>query len=88
MVNKNCFFLQIQEIEINVDEQNEEGGEKKSAKEALLLWCQRNVRGYRNVEIKVYNNKVFNLTRKHLKYYINKFSLGMVGQPQSLYPLN
>ena len=54
MFNENCFFLQIQEIEINVDEQNEEGGEKKSAKEALLLWCQRNVRGYRNVEIKVY----------------------------------
>lgn len=44
--------FQIQEIEINVDEQNEEGGEKRSAKDALLLWCQRNVRGYKNVDIR------------------------------------
>ena len=48
-------FFQIQKIEINVDEQ-EEDGEKRSAKDALLLWCQRNVRGYKNVDIRVSKN--------------------------------
>ena len=49
-----CLFmiLQIQEIEIYVDQQ-EEQGEKKSAKEALMMWCQRNTRGYREVHIRV-----------------------------------
>ena len=45
-------ILQIQEIEIYVDQQ-EEQGEKKSAKEALMMWCQRNTRGYREVHIRV-----------------------------------
>ena len=44
--------FQIQEIEIYVDQQ-EEQGEKKSAKEALMMWCQRNTRGYREVHIRV-----------------------------------
>ena len=44
--------FQIQEIEINVDEQ-EEHGEKKSAKEALIMWCQRNAKNYREVHIRV-----------------------------------
>ena len=35
-----------------MDEQ-EEHGEKKSAKEALIMWCQRNARGYRDVNIRV-----------------------------------
>jgi hypothetical protein len=46
-------FFQIQEIEINVDEQQGDSSEKKSAKDALLLWCQRNTRGYKNVDIRV-----------------------------------
>nr|XP_040577591.1 spectrin beta chain, non-erythrocytic 1-like [Lepeophtheirus salmonis] len=43
--------FQIQEIEINVDDQ-EENGEKKSAKDALLLWCQRRTQDYHNVNIR------------------------------------
>ncbi|XP_025833247.1 spectrin beta chain, non-erythrocytic 1 [Agrilus planipennis] len=42
--------FQIQEIEIDVDEENE-SSEKKSAKDALLLWAQRKTSGYPNVEI-------------------------------------
>ena len=34
-------------------DQQEEQGEKKSAKEALMMWCQRNTRGYREVHIRV-----------------------------------
>ena len=42
--------FQIQEIEIEVDEDNE-SSEKKSAKDALLLWCQRRTNGYHYVNI-------------------------------------
>ena len=45
--------FQIPEIEIRVDEDEEQGGEKKSAKEALIMWCQRNTRGYKDVHIRV-----------------------------------
>ena len=41
-----CHDLQIQDIMIETDT-----SEKKSAKEALLLWCQTKTSGYRNVKI-------------------------------------
>ena len=50
-----CDISQIQEIEIEITDEEGVSGEKKSAKEALLLWCQRNTRGYKNVEINVSN---------------------------------
>lgn len=45
-----------------MDEQHEDS-EKKQAKDALLLWCQRMTRGYKNVDVKVKLNNFTSLDR-------------------------
>ena len=64
--------FQIQEITVH----EEEGERTRSAKDALLLWCQMKTAGYHNVNVRNFTNTWLRRSQKRVAKSTAKSSVG------------